>query len=166
MKHLSVILLMASLLLVSCKDNPKNYAAEIEDAVRFQLAVASSMSLCEDGDDFKGMYTWMMDLADNTAVRESSYRDMLVKKSSDSFSAKILDLYDNLDVVLSEAQATQNEHIWTFTELNTGVRFTFELIPAQGGEIYYRCSADEDDLRQLTIKSLQKAFWKALDFSL
>ena len=166
MKHLSVILLMASLLLVSCKDNPKNYAAEIEDAVRFQLAVASSIALCEDGDDFRGMYTWMMDVANQEGIREGTFRDMLLEKSSDSFTAKILESYDSMDIVLSELQATQNERMWSFTELNTGIRFTFELIPVQGGEMYYRCSADEEDIRQLTIKSLQKAFWNALDISL
>lgn len=163
MKRLSICLLLASMLLVSCKDNPKNYFEEIEDAVRFQLAVASSIALCEDGDDFRGMYDWMMDLSDRNNLREGTFREMLVEKSSDSFSAKILESYDSMYIVLSELQATQKERMWTFTELKTGVRFTFELIPAQDGEMYYYCWADEEDLRQLVLQSLQKAFWNALD---
>ncbi len=162
-KILLLLCVMASMMLISCQNNPKYYTEEIEDAVRFQLAVANSISLCEDGDDFKGMYAWMMDLADQNTMREGTYREMLVAKSTDSFCAKILDLYDKQDVVLSELQATQNERVWIFTELNTGVRFTFELIPVQSGETYYRCAANEEDLRNQILKSFQKVFWNALE---
>ena len=165
-KILTLLCVMASMIMVSCQSNPKNYTEEIEDAVRFQLAVVSSIAVCDDSDDYKEMFTWMMDLAEKNNMREGSYREMLVEKSSDSFCAKVLDLYDSQDVVLSELQATQNEHVWTFTELNTSVRFTFELIPAQSGETYYRCSANEEDLRKQIIKSLKKVFWDALEESL
>lgn len=50
----------------------------------------------------------------------------------------------------------------TFEELNTKVRFTFELIPTQNGEVYYRCKADPDDLRQLMLESLQSVLWQSL----
>jgi hypothetical protein len=42
------------------------------------------------------------------------------------------------------------------------VRFTFELIPAQNGEVYYRCKADPEDLRQLMLESFKSVFWKGL----
>ena len=58
-------------------------------------------------------------------------------------------------VVLSELQPTQNEHVWTFEELNTNVRFTFELIPAQNGEVYYRCKGDAEDLRSVMLQSFK-----------
>ena len=73
-----------------------------------------------------------------------------------------MQLYDEMDVVLSELQPTQNEHVGTFEELNTNVRFTFELIPTQNGEVYYRCKADADDLSQLMLESLQSVFWQSL----
>jgi hypothetical protein len=84
------------------------------------------------------------------------YRDLLAQKAeTDPFCSKILQLYDEMDVVLSELQPTQNEYVWTFEELNTNVRFTFELIPAQNGEVYYRCKGDAEDLRSVMLQSFK-----------
>ncbi len=74
----------------------------------------------------------------------------------------LLRLYDEMDIVLSELQPTQNKHVWTFVELNTDVRFTFELIPTQGGKMYYRCKADAEDLRRQMLQSIKNLFWQEL----
>lgn len=156
-KNLSLIVLSVILLLVSCKNNPNSYSDEIEDAVRFQLAVANSMSNFDSLEDFKDIFNWMIDFSKDIKIRRESFRDILLKKSKTDNSAKnILDLYDNLDIVLSELQATEYENIWTFVELNTGVNFTFELIPTQNGEMYYQCTAEEGDLQALISKALLK----------
>ena len=164
LKHFSVVFLaVLSVLLVSCQLSPKSYYKEIEDAVRIQLAIANALTVYEDGDDAMGLYKWMQHVTDDLSGRQGLYRDLLAQKAeSDPFCGKILQLYDEMDVVLSELQPTQNEHVWTFEELNTNVRFTFELIPTQNGEVYYRCKADPDDLRQLMLESLQSVFWQSL----
>ncbi|MBR5469003.1 MAG: hypothetical protein IKU78_00870 [Paludibacteraceae bacterium] len=165
-KSFSLIIMLAILLLSSCKNknNPNSYSDEIEDAVRFQLAVANSMSDFESFDDFKEILNWMLEFSEDTKIRRESFRDILVKRSENDNAAKnILDLYDNLDIVLSELQATESEKIWTFTELNSGVGFTFELIPTQDGEMYYQCSADADDLQTLISKSVLKNVFDGLD---
>ena len=164
LKRFSVVFLaVLSVLLVSCQLSPKSYYKEIEDAVRIQLAIAHALTVYEDGDDAMGLYEWMQHVTDDLAGRQGLYRDLLAQKAeSDPFCGKILQLYDEMDVVLSELQPTQNEHVWTFEELNTNVRFTFELIPTQNGEVYYRCKADADDLRQLMLQSLQSVFWQSL----
>lgn len=164
LKRFSVVFLaVLSVLLVSCQLSPKSYYKEIEDAVRVQLAIANALTVYEDGDDAMGLYKWMQHVTDDLSGRQGLYRDLLAQKAeSDPFCGKILQLYDEMDVVLSELQPTQNEHVWTFEELNTNVRFTFELIPTQNGEVYYRCKADADDLSQLMLESLQSVFWQSL----
>ena len=164
MKRFSIVFLaVLSVLLVSCQLSPKSYYKEIEDAVRVQLAIANALTVYEDGDDALGLYEWMQHVTDDLSGRQGLYRDLLAQKAeSDPFCDKILQLYDEMDIILSELQPTQNERIWTFEELNTNVRFTFELIPAQNGEVYYRCKADADDLSQLMLESLQSVFWQSL----
>ena len=164
MKRFSIVFLaVLSVLLVSCQLSPKSYYKEIEDAVRIQLAIANALTVYEDGDDAMGLYEWMQHVTDDLSGRQGLYRDLLAQKAeSDPFCGKILQLYDEMDVVLSELQPTQNEHVWTFEELNTNVRFTFELIPAQNGEVYYRCKADAEVLRQLMLESFKSVFWQSL----
>ena len=164
LKRFSIVFLaVLSVLLVSCQLSPKSYYKEIEDTVRIQLAIANALTVYEDGDDVMGLYEWMQHVTDDLAGRQGLYRDLLAQKAeSDPFCGKILQLYDEMDVVLSELHPTQNEHVWTFEELNTNVRFTFELIPTQNGEVYYRCKADAEDLRQLMLESLQSVFWQSL----
>jgi hypothetical protein len=164
MKRLSTLFLaMMTCVLASCQLSPKSYYKEMEDAVRIQLAIANALSVYEAGDDAMVLYEWMQNVTDDLSGRQGLYRDLLAQKAeSDPFCGKILQLYDEMDVVLSELQPTQNEHVWTFEELNTNVRFTFELIPTQNGEVYYRCKADADDLRQLMLQSLQSVFWQSL----
>ena len=164
LKRFSVVFLaVLSVLLVSCQLSPKSYYKEIEDAVRIQLAIANALTVYEDGDDAMGLYEWMQHVTDDLSGRQGLYRDLLAQKAeSDPFCDKILQLYDEMDIILSELQPTQNERVWTFEELNTNVRFTFELIPAQNGEVYYRCKADAEDLRQLMVESLQSVFWQSL----
>ena len=164
MKRFSIVFLaVLSVLLVSCQLSPKSYYKEIEDAVRIQLAIANALTVYEDGDDAMGLYEWMQHVTDDLSGRQGLYRDRLAKKAeTDPFCGKILQLYDEMDVVLSELQPTQNEYVWTFEELNTNVRFTFELIPTQNGEVYYRCKADAEDLRQLMLESFKSVFWQSL----
>ena len=164
MKRFSIVFLaVLSVLLVSCQLSPKSYYKEIEDAVRIQLAIANALTVYEDGDDAMGLYEWMQHVTDDLSGRQGLYRDRLAKKAeTDPFCGKILQLYDEMDVVLSELQPTQNEYVWTFEELNTNVRFTVELIPAQNGEVYYRCKADPEDLRQLMLESFKSVFWQSL----
>jgi hypothetical protein len=164
MKRFSIVFLaVLSVLLVSCQLSPKSYYKEIEDAVRIQLAIANALTVYEDGDDAMGLYEWMQHVTDDLSGRQGLYRDLLAQKAeTDPFCGKILQLYDEMDVVLSELQPTQNEHVWTFEELNTNVRFTFELIPAQNGEVYYRCKADAEDLRALTFRSIKSIFWQSI----
>lgn len=164
MKRFSIVFLaVLSVLLVSCQLTPKSYYKEIEDAVRIQLAIANALTVYEDGDDAMGLYEWMQHVTDDLSGRQGLYRDRLAQKAeTDPFCGKILQLYDEMDVVLSELQPTQNEHVWTFEELNTNVRFTFELIPAQNGEVYYRCKADPEDLRQLMLESFKSVFWQSI----
>lgn len=169
MKKVFITLMMGMMciMFIGCKNNPKNYTAEIEDAVRFQLAVANSLSICEEEDDFLGVYEWMIEASKETGIRTGSCRDLLVQKAeNNAFSAKILELYDNQTIILSELQPTQNDKLWTFTEVNSAVRFSFELIPTQSGEVYYKCTANEEDLRKYTFKSLQNLFWDALDWDI
>ena len=156
-KRFSILFLaVLSVLLLSCQLSPKSYYKEIEDAVRIQLAIANALTVYEDGDDAMGLYEWMQHVTDNLSGRQGLYRDLLAQKAeSDPFCGKILQLYDEMDVVLSELHPTQNEHVWTFEELNTNVRFTFELIPAQNGEVYYRCKGDAEDLRSVMLQSFK-----------
>ena len=164
--NLTLFVLSAIILLVSCKNknNLNSYSDEIEDAVRFQLAVANSVSNFESIEEFQEIFKWMINFSEETGIREESFREILVKKSeTDNSAKKILDLYDNLDIILSELQATEHENIWTFEELNTGVHFTFEIIPAQDGEMYYECSADEGELQALISKAFLKNVFDGLD---
>ena len=162
MKRFSIVFLaVLSVLLVSCQLSPKSYYKEIEDAVRIQLAIANALTVYEDGDDTMGLYEWMQHVTDDPSGRQGLYRDLLAQKAeSDPFCGKILQLYDEMDVVLSELQPTQNEYVWTFEELNTNVRYTFELIPAQNGEVYYRCKGDAEDLRSVMLQSFKNVFWQ------
>ena len=164
LKRFSIVFLaVLSVLLVSCQLSPKSYYKEIEDAVRIQLAIANALTVYEDGDDAMVLYEWMQHVTDDLSGRQGLYRDLLAQKAeSDPFCGKILQLYDEMDVVLSELQPTQDEHVWIFEELNTNVRFTFELIPTQNGEVYYRCKADAEDLRQLMLESFKSVFWQSL----
>ena len=164
LKRFSVVFLaVLSVLLVSCQLSPKSYYKEIEDAVRIQLAIANARPVYEDGADTMGLYEWMQHVPDDPSGRQGLYRDLLAQKAeSDPFCGKILQLYDEMDVVLSELQPTQNEYVWTFEELNTNVRFTFELIPTQNGEVYYRCKADAEALRALTLRSIKSIFWHSI----
>ena len=67
-KSFSLIIMLAILLLSSCKNknNPNSYSDEIEDAVRFQLAVANSMSNFESFDDFKEILNWMLEFSEKS----------------------------------------------------------------------------------------------------
>ena len=151
MKRLSIIVYcLVALLLVSCQHNPSKYQSEIEDAVRFQLAVANSLSICDDVEDFLELCTWMIELTDDNNLRRQNYRDVLLERSV-------------TDVVCSELVPTQQPMIWSFTEINSGVRFTFELIPTQGGNTYYRCTANSEDLHEVTSRSLRDMFLNYLD---
>lgn len=164
MKRLSLILCLASLLFVSCQHNPHKYQSEIEDAVRFQLAVANSLSICDDVEDFLELCTWMVGLTEENNLRTQSYRDVLLERSSaDAVSSRLLELYNNMDIVCSELIPTQQPLIWSFTEINSDVRFTFELIPTQDGGTYYRCTANSDDLHEVTTRSLRDMFLNYLD---
>ena len=113
MKRFSIVFLaVLSVLLVSCQLSPKSYYKEIEDAVRIQLAIANALTVYEDGDDAMGLYEWMQHVTDDLSGRQGLYRDLLAQKAeSDPFCGKILQLYDEMDVVLSELQPTQNEHV-------------------------------------------------------
>ena len=164
MKRFSILFLaMMTCVIASCQLSPKSYYKEMEDAVRIQLAIANALSVYEAGDDAMVLYEWMQHVTDNLSGRQGLYRDLLAQKAeSDPFCGKILQLYDEMDVVLSELQPTQDEHVWIFEELNTNVRFTFELIPTQNGEVYYRCKADAEDLRQLMLESFKSVFWQSL----
>ena len=105
-----------------------------------------------------------MALSDDNAIREHSFRGLLVEQSaSNAFNKKVLELYDTQKILLSELQPTMQKNVWTFTELNSGVDFTFELIPVQGGDMYYRCAANEDDIESILKKTMQKKFWDILD---
>lgn len=165
MKHLSTFIFsLATLLLVSCQHNPSQYKAEIEDAVRFQLAVANSLSICDDVEDFLELCTWMITQTDENNLPTQSYRDLLVERSAtDGISGRLLELYDQMEVICSEPVPTQQPLIWSFTEINSGVRFTFELIPTQDGETYYRCAANSDDLEEVTTRTLRDMFLNYLD---
>lgn len=165
MKHLSLfIIVFLGVLMTSCKTNPNTYQDEIEDVVRFQLAVFNSITLCDNVSDFMEFYDWAMALSNHNAIREHSFRDLLVEQSaSNAFNKKVLELYDTQKILLSELQPTMQKNVWTFTELNSGVDFTFELIPVQGGDMYYRCAANEDDIESILKKAMQKKFWDILD---
>lgn len=165
MKRLSIIVYcLVALLLVSCQHNPSKYQSEIEDAVRFQLAVANSLSICDDVEDFLELCTWMIELTDDNNLRRQNYRDVLLERSvTDVVSGRLLELYDQMDVVCSELVPTQQPMLWSFTEINSGVRFTFELIPTQGGNTYYRCTANSEDLHEVTSRSLRDMFLNYLD---
>ena len=165
MKHLSLfIIVFWGVLMTSCKTNPNTYQDEIEAVVRFQLAVFNSITLCDNVSDFMEFYDWAMALSNHNAIREHSFRDLLVEQSaSNAFNKKVLELYDTQKILLSELQPTMQKNVWTFTELNSGVDFTFELIPVQGGDMYYRCAANEDDIESILKKAMQKKFWDILD---
>ncbi len=165
MKHLSLfIVVFWGVLITSCKTNPNTYQDEIEDVVRFQLAVFNSITLYDNVSDFIEFYDWAMALSDDNAIRGYSFRDLLVEQTaSNAFNKKVLELYDTQKILLSELQPTMQKNVWTFTELNSGVDFTFELIPVQGGDMYYRCAANEDDIESILKKTMQKKFWDILD---
>ena len=156
-KRFSIFFLaVLSVLFVSCHTSPNSYSEEIEDAVRIQLAIASAMTVYEPGDNAMGLYEWMLFVTNDTIGRQGLYRHLLAEKAkTDAFCAKILHLYDEMEVTLSTLQPTQNKHVWNFKELNTNVRFTFELIPAQNGEVYYRCKGDAKDLRSVMLQSFK-----------
>lgn len=164
MKRISIIIAMAGVLLVSCKPNIEQYMAEIEDAVRFQLAVAASPSTCEELDDIWDIYQWMGEIKEATRMRTVLCRDILAERAeTDIVSARVLKLYDNQEIKLSKLQPTQDKNIWTFYELNSNIHFSFELIPTQDGEMYYSCTADEDDLQAWMLKMMTDMLWDVLE---
>lgn len=136
--------------LSACQPNITQYKAVIEDAVRFQLSVCNSVA---EFDDFYDLMEWFSDVTEMAEQFNSdgkTYREMLVELSSeDDFYQSILELYDATNVILSEPIEEVEGRVWTFYEINTEINFTFTLIPAQNGDVYYKCEADEDQLAEL-----------------
>ena len=108
MKRLSIfIVAFLGVLMTSCKTNPNTYQDEIEDVVRFQLAVFNSISLCDNISDFMEFYDWAMALLEDNVIREQPFRDLLLEQSaSNTFNKKVLELYDTQKILLSELQPT------------------------------------------------------------
>ncbi len=152
----SLLALLLLVLFSACQPKFNQYKEVAEDCVRYQLAVANSMS---EFTDFYDVLEWVSGLSQMSeqSVDGKTYRDMLVENAEkDSFSALLLKHYDSVEIVLSEPIEEVAGRVWTFYEINTNLHFTFTLIPAQNGEVYYKCVADEEEFAEL----VQSNFFK------
>ena len=157
MKIKSLLLALLLVFLFSgCQSTFDQYADEAEDCVRFQLAVANSVS------EFTDLYSFMQWFSSVTEMSEvaldgESYRDMLEYNSpKDPFYATLLEYYDSVDVVLSKPKKAISGDAWTFMEINSDLHFTFSLIPAQNGDVYYKCVVDEEEFAELVQANFMK----------
>ena len=145
----SLLALLLVFLFSACQPNFDQYKEAAEDSVRFQLAIVNSVSEFTDFYDVFGWVSGLIQMSEQS-VEGKTYRDMLVENSEkDPFSALLLKHYDSVEVLLSEPIEEVSGRVWTFYEINTDLYFTFTLIPAQNGEIYYKCVADEDKFSEL-----------------
>lgn len=157
MKTKSLLLTLLLVFLFSgCQSTFDQYADEAEDCVRFQLAIANSVS------EFTDLYTFMQWFSDVIQMSEvsldgKSYRDMLYENSKrDPFYATLLEYYDSVEVVLSKPEKKISGEVWSFFEINTDLHFTFSLIPAQNGDVYYKCVVDEEEFSKLVQANFMK----------
>ena len=145
----SLLILLAMFVFSACQPKFDKYQDVAEDSVRYQLAVANSMSEFTDVYDVFGWISGLTQMSEQL-VNGKTYRDILVDNSEkDPFSALLLKHYDSVEVLLSEPIEEVAGRVWTFCEINTNLHFTFTLIPAQNGEIYYKCVANEKEFSEL-----------------
>lgn len=163
MQRISLILLLVSVLLISCKNNPRYYQAEMEDAVRFQLAVANSFYECEDIEEFGEWLEWILALNQQKRA-DKSCRELLVEQaSSNPICEKVVQIYDSQEIILSEPQVVHPDRVWSFYELNSELSFTFTLIPTQNGDMYYKCEVDPDEYQSYITKKFYGTFLNSID---
>jgi hypothetical protein len=145
----SLLALLLLVLFSACQPKFNQYKEAVEDSVRFQLAVANSVSDFTDFYDVMHWYSMVSDMSEQS-LQGKSFRDMLVENAEkDPFSDSFLKHYDSVEVLLSEPIEEVSGRVWTFYEINTNLHFTFTLIPAQNGEIYYKCVANEEEFSEL-----------------
>lgn len=145
----SLFALLSVFLFSACQPRFDQYEEAAEDAIRFQLAIANSVS---EFTDFYDILEWAsgMSYMSEQSVDGKTYRDMLVENSEkDPFSALLLKHYDSVEVLLAEPIEEVSGRVWTLYELNSDINFTFTLIPTQSGEMYYKCEADEERFSEL-----------------
>lgn len=145
----------------ACKPSIKRYSAEMEDSVRFQLAICSSVPKIENWADILQWISNLSEMSDKMQMDGKSYRDALVELSAnEKFYNEVLERYDSIEVILSEPVELEPGRVWTFYEINSNINFIFTLIPTQNGDVFYKCTANEEQLTKL----LQSKFWgSALD---
>ena len=137
-----LLTLLSVLLFSACQPKFDQYQDEAEDCVRYQLAVANCVTDFEDWFDFMQWVSAVIEMSEET-MQGGTYRERLVENvDKDPYSAMLLESYDSMDVVLSKAETKVAGKVWTFSEINTGIDFTFSLIPAQNGDVYYKCEVD------------------------
>ena len=145
----SLLALLLLVLFSACQPTFNQYKEVAEDCVRYQLAIANSMSEFTDIYDVFGWISGLTQMSEQS-VDGKTYRDVLVDNSEkDPFFALLLKHYDSVEVLLSEPIEEVSGRVWTFYEINTDLHFTFTLIPAQNGEIYYKCVANEEEFSEL-----------------
>ena len=166
MKQKFLVLIMLTMVVFSsCQPSINQYKAEIEDAVRFQLAVCNSVPEFDDWYDLMQWFTDISQLSEERHTDGRSYREMLVDLSiEDEFYQVMLNLYDSVEVLLSEPIEEVPGRMWSFCEINTEINFTFTLIPTQDGNVYYKCEADKDQLAGLMKANFLKQAFNLFDF--
>lgn len=165
MKTKSLLLIMLAMFVFSaCQPSINRYKAEIEDAVRFQLAVCNSVPEFDDWYDLMQWFTEISQLSEDRHIDGRSYREILVDLSvEDEFGQVMLNLYDSVEVLLSKPIEVEPGRMWSFCEINTEINFTFTLIPTQDGNVYYKCEADEEQLAGLIKANFLKQAFNLFD---
>ena len=152
----SLLALLLLVLFSACQPKFDQYKESAEDSVRFQLAICNSVSEFTDFNDVMQWFSSVSEMSEQS-LDGKSFRDLLVEKANkDPYSALFLEHYDSVEILLSEPEEKVSGRVWTFYEINTNLHFTFTLIPAQNGEVYYKCVADEEELAEL----VQSNFFK------
>ena len=140
----SLLILLMVFIFSGCQSKFDKYQDEAEDCVRYQLAVANCVTDFEDWFDFMEWVLEVTKMSEET-LQGGTYRERLVANADKNpYSAMLLETYDSLDVVLTKAEIEVAGKVWTFSEINTGLDFTFSLIPTQKGDVYYKCEVDSE----------------------
>lgn len=149
---------------------PKDYAAEIADAVKYYVAMADYMAAVAgemadygvlDEETFDEMADYMdemeeefIDLYENTDKLYKGVLESVAGSSRSEFSEDaevILEFYRNTRISLSDygpAYTVGRNKVWRFKELRTGIRFVFEIKVLASGRRAFVCQPDEDSYMQ------------------
>ena len=139
------ILSIASLMFVSCGGvSPNDYKEEIDDAVKFYIALANThadiVNNHSDSEEYLDELDQMHDEIIESYILEvensNAYEIVLKKLRTNTnnpnykiYASSILEYYSKVNTSLTnykEIRSSKHNKIWNFTELNTGLEFIFD----------------------------------------